>query len=1000
MHSHPPALPRHRFLLARCWSFYCATWLLMVWAPLPCPAQPPKIKLRAERVGPNLIRPEYYSALDLIEDGQTEPAIVGLDAALQKSRASKNQRGIDSIPPLVMMGECFWMQGRIGLAMEQYDAALSISVQCSKWTSMLVTKVNGKSESRSRDIDWGGDTRRGADFWNPSELAQIPLGGSEAIPESSSEPAEAGRLIAIDAMEILRCQALALRRRNYLLGSLVRLNPLSPALPQAFTAPQDAPLSDAVKTSVSLCRAIAKSPLENTPASYAEIKGLISLPTGQDHSLSAVALLALCDLAISNNDLKMAEGFALEASLVAAHAGQMEHLDEAIELWSKCVVHSDVEQPAVIKTLQQVAKFGMERRRLVGIRSQIELVRQLSLRGESVAMKKQAALARSMLLSKQVLLPKLDALVEYATARIAFFDGDVGAGIQKLDEALIPFVGDSNLDVGSPMLYQLRLLTRLIGQGIVSDDKGLPLLKNYLQSSSAGTWRTHVLEQLAFQTADKTDSLGLLVQKTLSGQDDATKVAVADLLFSERFKQVSVLNGRLLEFRYLAHVQPNRFTDSVRNDVISFQKKLGNASQNAAQIRTLTSNFTLPNKLDTRRWSEDDTKKWEAAKKLSVVQESLLWGHAISPLYTPVSFPPRLDDKTFEATLKPDDAVLLFLASENSITALMRVRGNWSSWNVEPESNWRAKLQELVLSVRQGFSATQSPLETALDDFRKILIPDDKWNKLLESSRWVVIPDDDLWLFPFELLQEGSSTNKAPVIANHPITYLPTLGSAQLLMQTKPSQERATALQTPGFLASKPDSQKNVSSRIAGMTNTSVVDTSGVQTAIPSRLLKIISPVLVSFMKTSWSDPNNIVLGIDSALNESTLAGWNQLPWGTPKHVWLMGAEFRPDAISSTGDAWRKLILSLAAQGTEQMIISRWSVGGESAAILAEALRDYGGSVVWSEAWQRAVANLWAEELGGGREVTIAKDADSSSFISGELPLYWSGYVMVGDSRE
>jgi hypothetical protein len=899
-----------------------------------------------------------------------------------------------------MMGECFWMQGRIGLALEQYDAALAVSVQCSKWTSMLVTKPNGKSELRSRDIDWGGDTRRGADFWNPSELAQIPLGGNEAILELTADAAATGRLMAIDATEILRCQALALRRRNYLLGELTGLNPISPALPQAFAVPQDTPLNESIKTSIALCRALAKLPLENGPPSYAEIKSLISLPTGQDHNLSAIALLTLCDLAISKNDLKMAEGFALEASLIAAHAGQMEHLDEAIELWSKCIVHSDVELPAVMKTLQQVAKFGVERRRLIGIRSQVELVRQLSMRGETVAMKKQAAVARSMLLSKQVLLPKVDALVEYATARTAFFDGDVATGIQKLDEALIPFMGDSNLDVGSPMLYQLRLLTRLLGQGIVPDEKGIPLLRNYLESSSAGTWRTHVLEQLAYQTAAKADSLSLLVQKTLAGQDDVAKVAVADLLFSERFRQESVLNGRLLEFRFLTHAQPNRFSDSVRNEVLAFQKKLGNTIQNAAQIRSLTSNFTLPNKLDTRRWSEEDNKKWESAKKLSVAQESLLWGHAISPLHVPVSFPPRWDGKAFDAALKPDDAVLLFLANENSITALMRVNGNWSSWTVGQDSNWRAKLQDVLLSVRNGLSATQTPLETALDDFRKVLIPDLKWNQLLECSRWVVVPDDDLWLFPFELLQEGSSATKTPVIANHPITYLPTLGAAQLLMQSKPSQDRATAIQTPGFLATKPDLQKNVASRIAGMATTSVVDTSAVQTAIPSRLLKIVSPVVVSFMKTSWSNPNNIVLGIDSILNESTLAGWNQLPWGAPKHLWLMGAEFRPDAISSTGDAWRKLILSLAAQGTEQMVISRWSVGGESSAILAESLRDYGSSVAWSEAWQRAVASLWAEELGSGREVTIPKDAEPLSTISGELPLYWSSYILIGDSRE
>ncbi len=227
MHSTPPALPRHCLVISKCCSSLCALWLFLFWAPLPCPAQPSKLKLRGERVGTNLIRPEYYAALDLIEDGQTEQAIVGFDAALQKSRASQNQRGIDSIPPLVMMGECFWMQGRIGLAMEQYDAALAISVQCSRWTSLLVTKANGKSEPRSREIDWGGDARRGVEFWNAADLPTIPLGGSDAILELTPNAEESGRLVPIDALEILRCQAVAIRRRNYLLGNLTPLNPLS-----------------------------------------------------------------------------------------------------------------------------------------------------------------------------------------------------------------------------------------------------------------------------------------------------------------------------------------------------------------------------------------------------------------------------------------------------------------------------------------------------------------------------------------------------------------------------------------------------------------------------------------------------------------------------------------------------------------------------------------------------------------------------------------------------
>ncbi|MFY8200781.1 MAG: hypothetical protein ACOVLE_08940, partial [Pirellula staleyi] len=57
-------------------------------------------------IASNLIRPEYYTALDFIADGQTAQASSVLESALGQSRLMNGQRGIDSIPALVMMGEC------------------------------------------------------------------------------------------------------------------------------------------------------------------------------------------------------------------------------------------------------------------------------------------------------------------------------------------------------------------------------------------------------------------------------------------------------------------------------------------------------------------------------------------------------------------------------------------------------------------------------------------------------------------------------------------------------------------------------------------------------------------------------------------------------------------------------------------------------------------------------------------------------------------------------
>ena len=58
-------------------------------------------------IASNLIRPEYYTALDFIADGQTAQASSVLESAFAQARMMNGQRGIDSIPALVMLGECF-----------------------------------------------------------------------------------------------------------------------------------------------------------------------------------------------------------------------------------------------------------------------------------------------------------------------------------------------------------------------------------------------------------------------------------------------------------------------------------------------------------------------------------------------------------------------------------------------------------------------------------------------------------------------------------------------------------------------------------------------------------------------------------------------------------------------------------------------------------------------------------------------------------------------------
>jgi hypothetical protein len=113
-----------------------AYFVLITLLCVPCFAQNAKTP-RKGAIASNLIRPEFYAAIDFYEDAQTLQAFEGFQQALAQSRQVNGERGIDSVPPLVMMGECLLTQGDIGAALDKFESALAISIQCSGWISLI-----------------------------------------------------------------------------------------------------------------------------------------------------------------------------------------------------------------------------------------------------------------------------------------------------------------------------------------------------------------------------------------------------------------------------------------------------------------------------------------------------------------------------------------------------------------------------------------------------------------------------------------------------------------------------------------------------------------------------------------------------------------------------------------------------------------------------------------------------------------------------------------------
>ncbi len=85
----------------------------------------------------DLPRAEYYVAKELFGAGRMTEAAAGFDAALGLARQVGSERWVDSIPPLVMLGECYYQQGNVSLAMEQYDAALMLALANPSWIDQI-----------------------------------------------------------------------------------------------------------------------------------------------------------------------------------------------------------------------------------------------------------------------------------------------------------------------------------------------------------------------------------------------------------------------------------------------------------------------------------------------------------------------------------------------------------------------------------------------------------------------------------------------------------------------------------------------------------------------------------------------------------------------------------------------------------------------------------------------------------------------------------------------
>jgi len=482
-----------------------------------------------------------------------------------------------------------------------------------------------------------------------------------------------------------------------------------------------------------------------------------------------------------------------------------------------------------------------------------------------------------------------------------------------------------------------------------------------------------------------------------------------------RYRRMNELEARVFDLQTLLHGD-GRF-DSNPTCSSQLRKQLPMETQNVGLLQQLLAPFQANPKWDMRNWSLDESRRWVSVQKLSISQESLLWAAAVTPLDIAETFPPSHSQSLLDRTLRPSDAVVMFAAHGTSLRGFLYSTGKWRSWEIPDFEGLDRRIADFSVELKAMNKRLENVPENVSEAkmnwgmakrvaIRNQLFPKDVWNQLIAAERWIVVPDAGLWNLPFETLPLSDTPNSLPCISEHCITYSPTLGLVPHLLDAGPKakSDHGIDVHVSEFFSNDQQRERDLRDDLAAQER-QVVDLTG-KSALnpPSHFFRIASASIHTYAAMSWE--NMAPASMEGNSTQSNIRSWSLLPWGAPSSMVLAGVDAVGPVPNSSGDYtsgddWLRVTLPLIAQGTRQLTLSRWPVGGESTASLMRSFQDNQVDLSISESWQRSVLTLWEDNFEQRREPVFhgSPSTNTEDTVSGSHPLLWSGYIRIGDSK-
>ncbi len=949
---------------------------------------------------------DYFAYFDIYYDGDYSRSVRAFRDAARGGIRSTEGRWIDSICYHTMIGECLYHMGELSDAIEQYNSALTLALAHQDWMTRIDWPPNVQPLNRTPRYQptWGVSTRR-------SPLARIPDRLSSLQGQSDASNLEALRrggvvqqqfLMSVGAKEIVRCTALALRRRTEIMGPVVKHDPLTNRLADAFSR-RPTPANHWSQSWVSLLLGLSLSAQDKAAEATRELQRSLTVAGRFDHEMTAVALLEMGKIAFRQKNYPAAATYFFEATFPAAAFSQFDVLNEAFT-WG-AITHMASGKEGLYPPLTNAAAWAKRVRR-----EPLEAGVLLS------AAENQVELGNAK---------DATALIERARRAIGRRDmrrGNIGARLNFVNAQANSLVGKVPTGLSESMAYQKRsgrrlfqisLANQLFKKGSVSQRVADLMFEEVLREPSADDWAAEPMESLSLLLTDQRIPMENWFELAMVRKEEDKALLIADRARRSRFFSTLPMGGRVLALRWILDAPQQTLSEAAvlqRQSILNTHPNYRNLSREVAaakeQLRTIPLN---PSESDQQR---RQTELYKRISELSAQQETLLRKIALSRRYCELAFPPLHSVNEVQQKLEDGESALVFFATSRGVYAFLIGKTQYSGWKVESPQKVQmivAKMLRSMGNLEKNFTLGAKELanegwKEASGDFFEAIGGGARNATWSAASKLTIVPDHVIWYVPFEALMVGSGADARPMISQTRIRYLPTMG--MLAAAPHPAPPLARNLVVAGKLFPRDDEQ--VALDAVGDLRAAHPDLEIATTRLPapSSLVSVAYDRLVVLSDIDlkkegpydWSP-----MLIDGNKPTGGLGAWMSLPFGAPTEVVLPGFHSQAEnGLKKPGDG-RELFLTTCAfmaSGTQSILISRWRVGGGSAYDLMREFVQELPHMPADEAWQRSVQLFQDMDIDGEREPRI-RVAEGQDVIKGSHPFFWAGYMVVGrDQRE